>query len=473
MRKGVASIALMCFAALIISMTACTAWELEKGKVEELTPAMDLDSDTHPHLIVHDGSLFAFWESKPNGSASGLKYSEMGADGTWVSAQYMVPGASGEDRDISTASHNGTLYAAWVTDDAQSTKGGDWDLVLSWHNATSGDWHDPIEISSPQNTGADFSPSLISANGKLFVVWQTNDTTDSKGSDFDIVLAEMQFNGTNITITPPYEITKGHDGSDMQPAAISVGSDIWVAWASNDASTDGVDYDVLVRTYDTTLEQLGPKHELSPAGGTEDSINPTICELDGTVYVAWQTSEKGLTRGEDLDIVLSNYTDGAWTGPWEITPSHDTKSDAFPELAAFNGSMFILWESNDNTTTSGDDWDIVLVNLLPEPTTPLEITPEKDNYDESGVTTRGYSALAFDGKLFICWSTQNPTFTNGTDRDIVYTTVSISEKSTGGDPIGGDDTVPGDDDKGMVVVGIAAVIIVAIVAIVAYYHTKM
>ena len=198
--------------------------------------------------------------------------------------------------------------------------------------------------------------------------------------------------------------------------------------------------------------------------------------MDVTVYVAWQTTEKGLTHGEDLDLLLSNYTGTTWTGPWEMTPIHDSKSDAFPLLSVFNGSMHLFWESNDNTTTSGDDWDLVMMDVMSvADRTPVEITPTKDNYDDTGVTKRGFDALEFGDTLYVSWSTTSESFTNGTDKDIVYVPFTISQPASGGDPVDGDEDggEPADEGTGILLLGIAAAVIAAIVVIVVYYHTKM
>lgn len=410
----------------IISIPGSVFGELSIGKISEVTQAEDGAADTYPLLVEHGSAAYMFWESAPySGNATRFRYSMLEED-SWSAPGLLSKTDGYYQQDLSVLSHDGLLLAVWISDDPVITTGSDWDIVGSWLNESNNNsWEGPFELTSPGNIGSDYGPELISAGGKTFVVWQTDDTTDSKGSDFDIVLAELRLENGTMELGDSYEVTKGHNGADVQPSALGHGSDIWLAWSSSDPlHTHGNDRDILARTYNTSLVQLGPLYELSPPNGTEDSMSPyLLCSQNGPIAV-WHTSEKGITGGSDQDVVVSNYSDSnGWVGPWEVTPAIDSGSDAYPMALEFNEELVFLWESNDPGTSSGNDWDLVFwSNSCGDQA--LELTPVKDASDESGISRRGFSAMVHDNELLVVWASSNPDITNGSDLDIVSVVIS-------------------------------------------------
>lgn len=412
----------------------------DESKIIEVIPADDGKTDEIPRSAVFNGALYLLWESPASKSMPDTDIAcKVLQDGKWSDITYLTSGI-GTERDLSLCVTETRLYAAWITDSTDYSHGSDWDVMLSWCG-TDGKWSGPIEVSPADDSTEDHTPSLTYYAGLLYIVWSG---VDDNGSSIEL----RTWDGSSFSNVVP--VTQ--DAYNNNPQAVVYRGDIWIVWSSNSSTTTtGPDFDIVAVDYTANPSNT---YELTPSNDMEDDLYPSVAANESGIYVVWQTNDKTTTAGSDDDILMTYYSD-RWEFPFELTSKHDSGSDTYPTVYLANGKTYVFWESDDPTTTSGEDWDIVYTTVEKTKSGPItEVTPAKDGYDDGSFYSAGYSSVTYDGQMFVFWETANPGITDGTDKDIVYRTVDTPTtvdkdggSGTDGSGTDGMDTTDGNDTK--------------------------
>jgi hypothetical protein len=186
------------------------------------------------------------------------------------------------------------------------------------------------------------------------------DSLVPKGNGDQVRLARISEDGTTFTdvaaVTAP--------GQDVMRPAIAVDNDgdVWIVWSQNVKGN----WDLYTRHYHngdpSPVERLttdvGP--DLAPALARDDR---------GTLWLAWQ----GFRDGQS-DIFLRSRPNGGDRWSDRITVSDSPKNDWDPAIAcAHDGSVYVVWDTYDK-----GDYDVRMrriVNGKPEPVIPVADTP--------------------------------------------------------------------------------------------------
>lgn len=210
------------------------------------------------------------------------------------------------------------------------------------------------------------------------------------------------------------EATPNDSGQDMTPSLAVYGDKLYLAWASNsEPETDGSDMDIIVKSYDGTQWSM-PLELTSSLNSGMDSIPQTIV-YGGELYVIWKTESADESTGFDADIVLRKFNGTGWSDTIEVSDFLDSGYDSEPVPAIYDGRLFIAWQSEDLSFTNGSDPDIVIRSYNG---TDWSDVVEITSRENTGFDTAP-SLAAHGGKLYCAWGTDDANETSGLDNDIV------------------------------------------------------
>jgi hypothetical protein len=346
---------------------------------------------------------------------------------------------------------DGRLYCAWVTNNTHSPAGqyGGSDIMITWSTdpRTQAGWDNTsriVNITEGDNwNGSDFNPALIEFQNKLFIFWQTNDTSRGNGSDYDIL---YRYTSDGDNWSPTYQLSpkgtndwtegkmKGEtDGEfwDMTPHPIVFNGKLGVAWETenwrytynrtwdqpvNDQtdadlvvawSSDGMSWDLQkgVNTFEITpMENDWGDHFPQTAKLDPDGVGPQPERL----YATWNSNDQGISIW-DYDIMYSYSTDGeSWT-PQRFASTHPDYGggDFWAHIASFNGWIYVTWWSNDDKDgpksgmyADGDDADVLIRRIVPSylPVPNVSIDVANDGSKEFGPSQLDTSVVPLDIK---------------------------------------------------------------------------
>jgi len=160
---------------------------------------------------------------------------------------------------------------------------------------------------------------------------------------------------------------------------------------------------------------------VTPDTQSKGEQSPTLLATGDRLWCAWATQDPGISDGSDWDIVVSWSFDGTtWSPPYEITPKGDVYEDDSPDIAAFDGKIWVSWSAAQSESAfsasniyvrawDGTSWGEVR-RLTPPGLRYLNDWPQMDVFKE---------------RLFIFWRTTDPSLTNianTDDMDMAYIT---------------------------------------------------
>ncbi len=167
----------------------------------ELTSASDNGGDQHPHTDVIDGKLYVIWQTADDTMATGkdddIVMKEYDGE-AWndileiTSSDILGHKDSQSDAFPLLASYQGSIFTIWQTNDPVTSSGNDWDIVLCSHNGDK--WSKITELTQTDDAGDDggiyaSGMDVVVFDDKMYIVWQTKDTTTSTGGDWDLVMS--------------------------------------------------------------------------------------------------------------------------------------------------------------------------------------------------------------------------------------------------------------------------------------------
>lgn len=268
--------------------------------IEEITPVGDASSDYIPQVEVFDDRLWVVWRTdNPSlGWSTDADIVLRSFDGSaWGSYEEVTPTTNfGTDLGPCLSAYNGQLYVAWATNDAVTSSGGDWDIVVRSRTSTA--WNPVVEITNITDSGDDGNDPIDMATyqGKLVVAWGTDDSTTSDGGDYDVVMRE--FDGTSWA--PIVEVTNPGDSSgDNIPHLQEYNDKLFITWIWGDY--------IGIKSYDgaTFSSQANPFYTPELLSMPYPDVYPYKTKL----YFGFHTENTTITTGSDLDIVITDYDD--------------------------------------------------------------------------------------------------------------------------------------------------------------------
>ncbi|MBA3044635.1 MAG: hypothetical protein KKH41_01755 [Candidatus Thermoplasmatota archaeon] len=376
----------------------------------EITEAGDSRIDRSPSIAETGGALVVAWLAS-EGSNVNIRYN-VRYQGTWSGVEKLVEG-TGNERDLALCASGGLIYAAWATDNSQYTSGLDWDIALSIYYPETG-WNTPIELTVSNDTANDYAPCLVPYQNGVIVLWHS-----IEGVEGHILLATY-----NSVPSEALVVTKDWKGMNLNPSAVFLDDKLWIAWSSGDnAYTNSMDMDIVAASFHLQNHSLDEIVQLSDTADTEDDMYPSMLTLNNCLYIAWQSKDKSVGPGDDMDIGLAMYN-GTWS-THALSSSHDTGDDVYPLLFPFKSSVWLSWQSSDPSITGGDGWDIAVAEINGTTLGSVLVVSEgKDSADSGGTVVPGHDAIQVDEEIIVVWETTSALLTDGTDRDIVMTSLS-------------------------------------------------
>lgn len=396
------------------------------------------NDDREPVLAIDaSGKLHCLWQSNYIFAGAGADWDVFYAsfDGTAWSVALPAPGSVGAAHDelhpSLLALAGGGLIAAWETDSGS----GDRDVV--WSAISELFWTIPAEIARGlvPESGDDLGPVALAqdADGTVIAAWSTDDPQAALGSDRDIVMAEMPLGGAWSTMSEVSAMARTDSGDDREPAIAVLGQglsrEVHIVWSSTEPST--ADYDLLhaVQRLPAPFPPQNPSFLVNSnaVGDSGDDRAPSLCvEAGGTLHVAWQTADANV--GDQDVLHSSNSTSGnAWTALdlLGINGFFDQfgDDDTLPSLyCSEKGFISGAWQSRDDVGgLVGNDNDLFHA-LAPDRGITRPDSVRQDAAFDTAVDWDADIAVDLQGRAHVVWSSDDNTLAGGTgsDLDIFY-----------------------------------------------------
>ncbi len=332
----------------------------------------------------------------------------------------------------------------------------------------------PTDNSQDHFGHANDYPKMVNYSGRAYVVWQSGDDSQKPAprntTDSDILM--RSFDGGNwsdvvmVNDAPPDDV----EWQCFHPAAIPFKGQLFIAYPrASEFSTD-----IIVRNFDGVL---GPEETVSvpsqsvrcdwpfltvfkdvlyliwevddinagqtriymssdPGGGWSTPVSIYTVPIEGfrdvfpklveyqdpatgndELWAVWRTldGEGAVMKAPgDMDILMRRV-DGGPSGPYyPVSPVNDRGDDTRPNAIAHAGRVYLIWATNDESTSDGSDYDIVMrsfdgqnlsiVQSLSVPgdrceTVSIDTEPHNLGDDEFP------SVATYRGRLFALWET--------------------------------------------------------------------
>jgi hypothetical protein len=332
---------------------------------------------------------------------------------------------------------DGKLWCAWVTNNTHSgpQEFGGSDIMITWSDdpQTHDGWNNTNRIFNVSGddtwNGSDFNPKLVVFQNKLFIFWQTNDTTRGNGSDYDI-LYRYTSNGVTWSGIQQFsprgmddwteEHLKGYDQGefwDVTPNPVVFNNKLGIVWETenwhytynrtwNQPVDDQTDADLVVAwsndgiTWD--LESGTNVFEITPPENDWGDHYPHLITFDPDkggpqperLYCTWNSNDKGVDIW-DYDIMYSYSTDGETWVPQRFGSTHPDNGggDFWAHLGWFKNWIYITYWSFDDKDgdksgkyADGLDADVLVRRIIPSylPATQVSIDVNNDGTKEYG-----------------------------------------------------------------------------------------
>ncbi len=264
------------------------------------------------------------------------------------------------------------------------------------------------EITSDSN-GDDQLSQIIEFDDSLYMIFSSTNPDITTGTDTDIVVKSYDGNSWKS----PVELSSlDNDQADASPSSVVFNGNLYVAWSTNDMNdSTGNDWDIVFCYYDGT--NWGEVQEVTDAGDTGDDYSPQFCVFSGKLYLAWQSWDNSTSDGDDADIIVRSFDGNVWSQiPKPMVG--DLGNDYSPQLIVFGNEMYLIWTTDDKVA-NGTDFDIVARPFDGTQWNPvMELTSTEDTGDDQ----HPYACL-HDGSLYVGWQTADDNTGTGKDDDIV------------------------------------------------------
>ena len=333
------------------------------------------------------------------------------------------------------ATEGSNIHVVWYDITDFNNSGGDYDIFYRKFNGTS--WL-PIEVISEPVVGKnlniddDYDPDITIKNGKVYVVWDSENNSDGSGTDYDIFYrANLGYGWGPIQIISEEVIWKNNNIGDSSNSKIAVENEnIYVVWFdNNNTNNSGADYDIFFRCNSTGW---GPIEIISePIQGSNfnigDSYDPEIDVENGKIYVVWRDMNNTNGAGTDSDIFYKYFNGSNWSEVQVISESvpgsnFNIQPSLDPGIVVENRNIFVVWYDRNDTNGAGTDRDIFYrCNLSGYSWEPVQVISEPIfGADTNTGESWGPKIAVKNNEIFVVWYDNNDTNGSSTDFDIFF-----------------------------------------------------
>jgi hypothetical protein len=367
------------------------------------------DEDRFPFVHADDDSIRVIWNK---GARDMFVYHvvQRAYDGEeWQQGEDWVSVIDPKDQDFVAHEHyshegaavryNDMVYFVFASDDQNYTTGAEHDIALRGYDPEADEWGPIIEV-TPNDEGQDREPRAAVLDGRMVIVWRTNDPSKAEGSDDDIVM--RTFDGAAFSQIVP--VSPAEDGGmDAKLDLAVVGDRLCITWEWNNKTNGPSDWDVLYREWNGTAFN-GPPVPLAPDPDMVSKL-PRIASVGGDPFVVWESRPP---TGQPGAVAVSGckVTQGVPGDVVEITGPGSSAENVQPDVASAGDRAYILWSSFDDSLTHGGDSDIVMREYDGETLGPVvEVSHPRDGPE---VNEGFVTACLFQDNLYAVWRMMYP-----------------------------------------------------------------
>ncbi|MCK5561494.1 MAG: hypothetical protein KAJ51_12905 [Thermoplasmata archaeon] len=336
----------------------------------------------------------------------------------------------------SIAVENGYVYVTWG--DANNTNGAgssDIDIFLRYHDGN--EWSDTEVVSEPSygmniNTGVSSNPDIAVENDKVHIVWFDDNNTNYSGNDKDIFY--RYFDGNSWlkieVISEPIFGANMNVQNSLDPAIEVENSNVHVVWMdSYEINGCGNDGDIKYRCFDgSTWSDIEVISEPIVGKNTniESSLKPDIAVENGKIYVVWYDENNTKSSGMDWDIFYRFYEGNKWLDIEVISEPLEGKNNNIngstgPTISVENGKVSVVWIDFNDTNGAGNDPDIFFRYFDGSNWLNIEVISEPTIGKDNNIGVSNWPVVASEyEEVYVIWFDTNNTNGAGNDLDIFY-----------------------------------------------------
>ncbi|MGQ9582893.1 MAG: hypothetical protein ACUVV6_05185 [Thermoplasmatota archaeon] len=295
------------------------------GPVVNLTPVERSGdryghANDYPNITLHDGRVFVIWESEDDSQKPFPRNSTLhdilmrSSDGSSWSETVVVnePPPGGQEWGCyhpRAISHNGELFIAY-----SRMKGLYAELVVRTYDGALGE---ETVVSLPSGTAMCDWPFFATYKEFLYLIWEANDPVAGRTTIYLSVSSPSGWSpALEVGVIPVAGFKDAFPKLEVFRNRVTGVEELWGAWRVVDG--EGATYrgpgdqDIVMRRVDGPT--MGPYVQVSPPSDTGDDNRPNLVAFGDSLYVIWQTSDEASSDGMDWDIVMRSF-DGSELSP--------------------------------------------------------------------------------------------------------------------------------------------------------------
>ena len=187
-------------------------------------------------------------------------------------------------------------------------------------------------------------------NSNVYLLWQ--DSIPSDYTNYDIFIKSSNDNGTTFGSSVNLS---NNSGFSEHPQIAAYDNNVYAVWADDTSGNREV---LFTRSVDngTSFDKIK-----NLSNNTSDSFNQEIAVFGDTVYVVWLDQSD---EDDETNILLKASGDGGETFGRTVNISSNANQETFPKIAAFEGSVYIAWNTADNLLDESDNEGLFFVRSL-------------------------------------------------------------------------------------------------------------
>ena len=187
-------------------------------------------------------------------------------------------------------------------------------------------------------------------NSNVYLLWQ--DSIPSDYTNYDIFIKNSNDNGTTFGSSVNLS---NNSGFSEHPQIAAYDNNVYAIWADDTSGNREV---LFTRSVDngTSFDKIK-----NLSNNTSDSFNQEIAVFGDTVYVVWLDQSD---EDDETNILLKASGDGGETFGRTVNISSNANQETFPKVAAFEGSVYIAWNTADNLLDERDNEGLFFVRSL-------------------------------------------------------------------------------------------------------------
>ena len=187
-------------------------------------------------------------------------------------------------------------------------------------------------------------------NSNVYLLWQ--DSIPSDHTNYDIFIKNSNDNGTTFGSSVNLS---NNSGFSEHPQIAAYDNHVYAIWADDTSGNREV---LFTRSVDngTSFDKIK-----NLSNNTSDSFNQEIAVFGDTVYVVWLDQSP---EDDETNILLKASGDGGETFGRTVNISSNANQETFPKIAAFEGSVYIAWNTADNLLDERDNEGLFFVRSL-------------------------------------------------------------------------------------------------------------